>query len=149
MHHDPIHPGDAVRRKVDAELEAIEADPAFQRAPVMRRLLRFLVTETLGGRGDKLKSYAIAVEALGREADFDPQTDSSPRVQVARLRKLHRRLEEKWGRERALAFARPAAVRTVPHPAGDPAVLAEVCRLVRERFWDGYGWRVRRVQVCD
>ncbi|WBX82434.1 hypothetical protein [Sphingosinicella microcystinivorans] len=88
MHHDPIHPGDAVRRKVDAELEAIEADPAFQRAPVMRRLLRFLVTETLGGRGDKLKSYAIAVEALGREADFDPQTDSYPRVQVARLRKL-------------------------------------------------------------
>jgi hypothetical protein len=23
------------------------------------------------------------------------------------------------------------------------------CRLVRERFWDGYAWRVRRVQVCD
>ena len=23
------------------------------------------------------------------------------------------------------------------------------CRVVRERFWDGYGWRVRRVQVCD
>jgi len=23
------------------------------------------------------------------------------------------------------------------------------CYLRRERFWDGYGWRVRRVQVCD
>ncbi|UTD26086.1 hypothetical protein [Bradyrhizobium sp. WD16] len=23
------------------------------------------------------------------------------------------------------------------------------CRWVRERFWDGYGWRFRRVQVCD
>src|ERR1700732_285579 len=23
------------------------------------------------------------------------------------------------------------------------------CRLVRERFWDGYDWRYRRVQVCD
>jgi uncharacterized membrane protein YeaQ/YmgE (transglycosylase-associated protein family) len=22
------------------------------------------------------------------------------------------------------------------------------CRWVRERFWDGYGWRFRRVQVC-
>ena len=22
------------------------------------------------------------------------------------------------------------------------------CGLRRERFWDGYGWRVRRVQVC-
>ena len=23
------------------------------------------------------------------------------------------------------------------------------CSLQRERFWDGYGWRVRRVQVCN
>ena len=23
------------------------------------------------------------------------------------------------------------------------------CYLQRERFWDGYAWRVRRVQVCD
>jgi hypothetical protein len=23
------------------------------------------------------------------------------------------------------------------------------CRWVRERFWDGYGWRFRRVQVCN
>lgn len=23
------------------------------------------------------------------------------------------------------------------------------CYLQRERFWDGYGWRVRRVQVCN
>lgn len=88
MHHDPIHPADVLRRKVDTELDAIESDPAFQRSPVMRRLLHFLVTETLAGRGDTLKSYAIAVEALGRESDFDPQTDSYPRVQVARLRKL-------------------------------------------------------------
>jgi hypothetical protein len=88
MHHDPVKPGDVLRRKVDTELDAIESDPTFQRSPVMRRLLRFLVTETLAGRGDKLKSYAIAVEALGRESSFDPQTDSYPRVQVARLRKL-------------------------------------------------------------
>ncbi|MBW7945044.1 MAG: hypothetical protein H3C60_01060 [Sphingomonadaceae bacterium] len=113
MHHDPIHPGDAVRRKVDAELEAIEADPAFQRAPVMRRLLRFLVTETLAGRGDKLKSYAIAVEALGREADFDPQTDSYPRVQVARLRKL---LDAHY------AHAAPAGGIQIRVPSGGYAV---------------------------
>ncbi len=23
------------------------------------------------------------------------------------------------------------------------------CRFVRERFWDGYDWRFRRVEVCD
>lgn len=24
-----------------------------------------------------------------------------------------------------------------------------VCRVVRERFWDGYGWQYRRVEVCN
>lgn len=23
------------------------------------------------------------------------------------------------------------------------------CRLVRQQYWDGYGYRIRRVQVCD
>ena len=23
-----------------------------------------------------------------------------------------------------------------------------ICRLVRERYWDGYDWRFRRVEVC-
>jgi hypothetical protein len=38
--------------------------------------------------------------------------------------------------------------------AGGPAYVATpgyggACYLQRQRFWDGYGWRVRRVQVCD
>ena len=33
---------------------------------------------------------------------------------------------------------------------GGPAYYAGgPCYWQRERFWDGYGWRVRRVQVCD
>jgi hypothetical protein len=24
-----------------------------------------------------------------------------------------------------------------------------VCRVRRERYWDGYGWRKRRVEICD
>ena len=35
-------------------------------------------------------------------------------------------------------------------PGPDAVYIEEpACRLVRERFWDGYAWRVRRVQVCD
>jgi hypothetical protein len=47
----------------------------------------------------------------------------------------------------AIAASRPAPVYGAPAPVyieEEPA-----CRLVRERFWDGYGWRMRRVQVCD
>ena len=33
---------------------------------------------------------------------------------------------------------------------GGPAYVAgPPCYWQRQRFWDGYGWRVRRVQVCD
>ena len=36
---------------------------------------------------------------------------------------------------------------------GGPAYVAGPgyggCYWQRQRFWDGYGWRVRRVQVCD
>ncbi|QWG14383.1 hypothetical protein KMZ68_06805 [Bradyrhizobium sediminis] len=38
------------------------------------------------------------------------------------------------------AYAAPAPVYVDDYPA---------CRMVRERFWDGYGWRYRRVEVCD
>jgi hypothetical protein len=46
----------------------------------------------------------------------------------------------------AIASSRPA-------PAyGGPVYVEEApppCRWVRERFWDGYGWRFRRVEVCN
>lgn len=29
-----------------------------------------------------------------------------------------------------------------------PVYVEPACRIVRERYWDGYGWRVRRVEVC-
>ena len=45
----------------------------------------------------------------------------------------------------AIAASRPAPVYVAPAP-----VLEEApCRWVRERYWDGYGWRVRRMEVCD
>ena len=50
-------------------------------------------------------------------------------------------------RQHAIAASRPAPVYGAPAP-----VYVEEpppCRMVRERFWDGYGWRMRRVQVCD
>ena len=46
-----------------------------------------------------------------------------------------------------------SAVAPRPYYYGPPpAVVYEdvpPCRLVRERVWDGYGYRTRRVEVCD
>jgi hypothetical protein len=44
----------------------------------------------------------------------------------------------------AIASSRPAYGGPVYYEAAPPP-----CRLVRERFWDGYGWRVRRIEVCN
>ena len=38
------------------------------------------------------------------------------------------------------AYGGPVYVEEAPPPA---------CRLVRERVWDGYEWRYRRVEVCN
>jgi hypothetical protein len=46
----------------------------------------------------------------------------------------------------AIAGSRPAPVYVAPAPV---YVEAPPCRWVRERFWDGYGWRFRRIEVCD
>lgn len=42
-------------------------------------------------------------------------------------------------------YAPPPPPVYAPAPAyyGPPP-----CRWVRERYWDGYGWRFRRIQVC-
>ncbi|WP_340313539.1 tetratricopeptide repeat protein [Rhizorhabdus argentea] len=70
------------------ELQSVIASPDFARAPIMKRLLSFLVGETVAGRGDQLKAYSVAVDGLGRAPDYDARADSYPRVQVGRLRRM-------------------------------------------------------------
>src|SRR6266581_3923118 len=50
------------------------------------KLLRYLANHSLNEPGMPLKEYQIATEVFGRPADFDPQSDSTIRVQAGRLR---------------------------------------------------------------
>ena len=50
------------------------------------KLLRYLAEHSLDHPGTALKEYQIATEVLGRPAGFDPQSDSTVRVQAGRLR---------------------------------------------------------------
>jgi hypothetical protein len=45
--------------------------------------------------------------------------------------------------------SRPAPPPPVYYAPAPVYVEEPACRVVRERFWDGYDWRFRRVQVCD
>lgn len=80
---------------VCAQLGRILASPTFANAPILSRLLRYLVEQTLGGRAEDLKEYSIGIEVFGRGPGFDPRTDTIVRVQARRLRL---KLEEYYAR---------------------------------------------------
>jgi hypothetical protein len=50
------------------------------------KLLRYLAEYSLDHPGSPLKEYQIATEVFGRSPNFDPQSDSTIRVQAGRLR---------------------------------------------------------------
>ncbi len=52
-----------------------------------RRFLRYIVEETLAGRSNQIKAYAIATSVFERAPDFDPQLDSIVRIEAGRLRR--------------------------------------------------------------
>src|SRR4029077_12967391 len=60
------------------------------------KLLRYLAEHSLDHPGVALKEYQIATEVLGRSGGFDPQSDSTVRVQAGRLRV---KLAEYYGQE--------------------------------------------------
>src|SRR5258708_26653655 len=50
------------------------------------KLLQYLAKQSLYHPDAPLKEYQIATEVYGRPTDFDPQSDSTIRVQAERLR---------------------------------------------------------------
>jgi len=72
--------------EVRQQLARIVASAAFRGSLRLTHFLTFIVETTLAGKADTIKAYTIAVEALGRGGDFDPQNDPIVRVEAGRLR---------------------------------------------------------------
>lgn len=75
------------QERIREEVEALCQGPAFSTSPKLRRLLRYLVGETLEGRSERLKAYTIAVEGMGRRENFCADTDPYIRNLAVRLRR--------------------------------------------------------------
>ena len=72
------------------EREAIDrllASGIFDRSPNLAVFLRYVCGRYFEGRAEDLREYNIAVEALGRPANFDQKRDAIVRVEAHRLRK--------------------------------------------------------------
>lgn len=70
---------------IATEVRNILEDVLFIRAPIQTRLLKYLLEQTTKG-GEPPKQCDIAITGLGRDPDFDSDSDSYARVQVSRLR---------------------------------------------------------------
>jgi hypothetical protein len=99
---EPPAPGE-----VRAALDRVAASEAFRGSPQLVAFLRYVVEATLRGEQDRIKGYTIAVEALGRGDDFDPQDDPIVRVEATRLRRAMRNYYENGGKDDPLHIDLP------------------------------------------
>jgi hypothetical protein len=70
-----------------AEVATLLQSGLFARAPLLESFFRYVCDRYFEGQAALVKEYSIAVEALGRSADFDPRKDSIVRVEAHHLRK--------------------------------------------------------------
>jgi hypothetical protein len=68
------------------QIDKIIKSHSLRGSESLRKLLQYLATQALNHPDAPLKEYQIATEVYGRPSDFDPQTDSTVRVQAGRLR---------------------------------------------------------------
>ncbi|HEY1239801.1 MAG TPA: hypothetical protein VGF16_04550 [Bryobacteraceae bacterium] len=115
------------RLRILAHLEGVLESPTFAGSRRRQDFLRYVVEETLAGRGASIKEANIAVDVFGRSNDFDAQTASIVRVTAADIRKrLAQAYEAGLGRdlriELPLGGYQPAF--HFASPSEDPPALA-------------------------
>lgn len=92
---------------IRAQLDRIVGSPEFRNSPRLKRFLTFVVEMTLEGKAERIKAYTIAIEALGRGPEFDPQIDPIIRVQAGRLRQALGRYYANAGRNDPVVIEMP------------------------------------------
>lgn len=74
------------REQCFQQIEKLTNSHSLHTSESLCRLLRYLAEHSIDHPGVAIKEYQIATEVLGRPPGFDPQSDSTVRVQAGRLR---------------------------------------------------------------
>jgi hypothetical protein len=74
------------REQCFQQIERLTKSHSLHSSESLCKLVRYLAEHSINHPGLALKEYQIATEVLGRPAGFDPQSDSTVRVQAGRLR---------------------------------------------------------------
>lgn len=89
------------------QLNKILGSDQFARAFRIKKLLKFLVNETLAGRAHQIKAFTIGMAVFDRASDFDPQADPIVRINAARLRRHLNDYYDNWGQDSEIRIAVP------------------------------------------
>jgi TolB-like protein/Flp pilus assembly protein TadD len=98
---------DIPEEKIRDVLSRILASRTFDGVGRLKSFLEFVVRETLAGRGDQLKEFAVGEYAFGKGSSFDPRNDPIVRVQARRLRALLERYRQTEGQNDELYIDMP------------------------------------------
>jgi TolB-like protein/Tfp pilus assembly protein PilF len=71
---------------VEETLRRILASAVFASSPRMSRFVRFVVDETVAGRGGDLKEYVVGLRVFDKPESFNPAGDPTVRVEASKLR---------------------------------------------------------------
>lgn len=74
-------------QRICAHLDELLASPPFAGSRRRQAFLRYVVEESLAGRGSAIKETNIAVDVFGKSRDFDAQSGSVVRVTAGDVRK--------------------------------------------------------------
>jgi hypothetical protein len=130
------------RDQYSRQIDLLIGSNALHGSESLCKLLRYLAKHALDHPGVSLKEYQIATEVFGRRPDFDPQLDSTIRVQAGRLRG---KLAEYYASEGAedpiivelpkgtyvLQFHRRSLGESKAHPGGADGRLREASRATK------------------
>ena len=110
---------------VRLHLARILNSSSFSESVVLTRFLTFIVNETLEGRSHELKEYTIAIDALKKDVDFNPQIDAIVRIHACRLRRALKEYYYEHGAEEDMQILLrkgsyiPTFVKNISDRSGD------------------------------
>src|SRR5579884_3823134 len=137
--HAAANPGE-VREALARILNSQE----FRSSHRSKEFLKYVVENTLEGRGETLKERTIGIDVYGRPASYDPADDATVRVKAGEVRKRLDRYYSAEGRASKLRIELPAGTYTpefrlvgLQAPVTAPVVVAPVAEYhaVRNRWW--------------
>ncbi len=82
----PTPDGRVSNEDIARQMERILASSPFIKSERMRTFLLYLVEQSLHGRPETLKEYAIGVDVFQKGLSFDPRIDTTVRTEARRLR---------------------------------------------------------------